>query len=118
MFWFGEPWPSAELRASVCEDDNFRIETPVGELCLLCGEAIETWARGVHFARVVDLDEIMGKPVAGSAAYAHIECQFRSVVGNLDHWRGHCTYLGKCNDESTKTYREEALEVWKEICLD
>lgn len=118
MFWFGEPWPSAELRASVCEDDGYRIGTPVGESCLLCGEAILQGHQGVHFASVIDLDELIGKPVAGSAAYAHIECHFRSIVGSLSHWEGKCHYIGQCNDESVKTYREEALEVWKEVCLD
>ena len=116
MFWFGEPWPSSELRASICEEDKYRIETPVGELCLLCGEAIETWAQGIQYGFIVD--GTTSNPAASLGPYAHIECQFRSVVGNLDHWQGHCHYVGECNDKSTKSYREEAIEIWKEICLD
>lgn len=116
MFWFGEPWPSAELRASVCEDDRYRIETPIGEVCILCKEEILRKDRGLQYAFIIDVDG--GKLTPSHAPYAHIECHFRSIAGNLAHWQGKCHYIGQCNDESTKTYREESIEVWREVCLD
>ena len=115
MFWFGEPWPSAESRASVCEDDNYRIETPVGELCILCGEAIETWAQGIQYSYRIDPDKETGKLVASLGAYAHIECQLRSVMGNMIHINGDCHHIGECNEKSTKTWREEGKEVWEAL---
>lgn len=47
MKWFGEQWPSPELPAPVCEDVSERVETPVGERCLYCGEAVQQGAQGV-----------------------------------------------------------------------
>lgn len=45
--WFGDPWPSTELRAPVCEDDSRRVDTPIGSDCLLCSEAIAEGDRGL-----------------------------------------------------------------------
>jgi len=116
MFWFGEPWPSAELRASVCEEDKYRIPTPVSAACLLCNEVIIYGERGIRYGFVIDVDVTTGKPKSNNTApYAHIECQLRSVMGNLIHVSGNCRHLGDCNERSDMTYREEALELWKEF---
>lgn len=47
MRWFGEPWPSAERRAPVCEDDGDRMPVPVGSRCAYCEKDIEPDDRGV-----------------------------------------------------------------------
>lgn len=45
--WFGEPWPEADLRAPVCEDDADRVDVPVGQACSICGRLIKADDRGV-----------------------------------------------------------------------
>lgn len=47
MRWFGEPWPTAEMRAPICDDDRYRFRTPVGKLCIICEQPIEAGDRGV-----------------------------------------------------------------------
>jgi len=48
MKWFGNPWPSDELRAAVCEDDRDRVPPPPPEEeCGLCGKPIGENAQGV-----------------------------------------------------------------------
>jgi len=75
MNWFGEPWPSAELRAPVCEDDTLRIPNPpVWELCVLCGKPFASDAQGVRMPHLT----------AGGWAeerYCHIDCLTRNVGG-------------------------------------
>lgn len=95
--WFGDPWPSDELRAPVCEDDSIRVDTPVGSQCLLCQELIKKGDRGT---------------ITFTSSTTHIECQMRAVLGNHLHVRGECSYTGECNEKSTLSFREEALEVW------
>lgn len=97
MKWFGKPWPSPDFRAPICEDDALQIPTPVGSECILCGEAILLGHQGVQYI---------------NGPYGHVECQYRSVVGNIHHLMGQCHHVGECNEMSTKTYREEAIEVW------
>jgi hypothetical protein len=95
--WFGDPWPSAELRAPVCEDDAERAPTPVGQRCTLCRENIEDGDRGL---------------LEGSG-WVHVECANRAVLGNHLHLRGECSRIGECAEKSDLTYRQEALEVWR-----
>lgn len=45
--WFGKPWPSEERRAGVCDDDAYKIETPVGTKCLACTKRIEEGDWGI-----------------------------------------------------------------------
>lgn len=45
--WFGEPWPSADRRAPVCEDDSMRAVTPVGIPCGWCAVKIEPDDQGM-----------------------------------------------------------------------
>lgn len=75
--WFGEPWPRADWRASVCEDDRFRIPTPVGSQCMDCGEPIEKDDQGVAYPGAVT------GPGAWDPTplYSHIECTIRNVRG-------------------------------------
>jgi len=78
MQWFGEPWPSAELRAPVCEDDSLRVPPPPpGEECILCGHPIQPGDRGIKMPH-------MGRARSDGLLvyewrYSHIEC----LHGNL-----------------------------------
>ena len=74
MKWFGEPWPSAELRAPVCEDDADRMPVPVGELCERCRLMIQPTDRGVA---IPFLTGILALEV-----YHHIRCFLAGVVGD------------------------------------
>lgn len=47
MDWFGEPWPSEDQRAPVCEDDDYRVPVPVGELCSICAKPFVDTDRGI-----------------------------------------------------------------------
>jgi hypothetical protein len=95
--WFGPPWPSEAVRAPVCQSDAWKINTPVGERCILCQTPIREGERGELFAD--------GSPV-------HIECSFRSVTGNLTHVLGNCHHVGECNQIDQRPYRVQAVEVW------
>lgn len=106
MKWFGEPWPSADLRAPICENDADRVETPVGSACLLCTTPIEADHRGVIMNTITAGPTMHQQPV-------HIECDYRNIVGNHLHVTGQCSHVGECNEKSTLSYREEALEVWR-----
>lgn len=101
--WFGEPWPSAELRAPVCEDDNRRIPVPVGGVCYLCDELIDDTDRGVAIPSVVT-DKATGEPMPSQLVHSHIECHLRSVLGCSGHLLGQ----GHTHDIS---YREDARRV-------
>jgi hypothetical protein len=106
--WFGDPWPSDELRASVCESPNDRVGTPEGEPCLWCDEPIAENDRGVILP-VGDLDS--DGRFFTTIRPCHIECNVRSVVGSLDHLTGHCSCSGK-EPVSGLSSREDALAVW------
>jgi hypothetical protein len=97
--WWGEPWPRADYRASVCEDDAFRVPTPVGERCMQCDEEIGPDDRGVMYPGYLDVDG--WKP---TSLYSHIECNIRSVIGCSANLRG------EPHDHSV-SYREDALRV-------
>lgn len=87
--WFGEPWPSAELRAPVCDDDALRVPTPVGEGCMWCLEEIGAEDRGV----VVPCVEMrLGRQVV-ELRPIHIECHVRSALVPA-HLLGTCSCHG------------------------
>lgn len=50
MRWFGSAWPSAELRAPICDDDAYKVATPTGLKCLYCEQPIEEDDRGLVMA--------------------------------------------------------------------
>jgi hypothetical protein len=79
MHWFGEPWPSAELRAPVCEDDSLRVPPPPpGEECILCGHPIEPGDRGI----VMPHARYVGSGMFSTELrYNHIECMHSNVGG-------------------------------------
>lgn len=86
MNWFGEPWPSEELRAPVCEDDKDRVPPPPpGELCALCGNPIEEGARGVVIPHIEMLDASQGLSMT-EIRYNHLGCLLGSVGGEGISW--------------------------------
>lgn len=103
--WFGEPWPSADYRAPVCDDDAFKTETPVGQPCVMCQEVIAEGDRGTMTSVVTAGPTVHVQPI-------HAECSLRSVLGNHIHVAGKCRSTGDCNKRSSLTYRQEALAVW------
>lgn len=74
MKWFGTPWPTPEFRAPVCSDDADRVEVPVGDLCLRCGQMIVPTDRGVEIPLVLDEDNV-------SMVSYHARCWLAEVVG-------------------------------------
>lgn len=89
--WFGEPWPSAELRAPVCEDDTLRVPVPLGYHCQHCIRAFADDDQGIVMAYTGPIvDDIVftvavddGTPLAHSqlVVAAHLECFLRSILG-------------------------------------
>jgi hypothetical protein len=92
MKWFGEPWPSAEERAPICDDDKDQDRTPVGSLCIGCGEPIEADDRGVlmpyagrpdkytMFRRAHPALDVGWLPYVAE----HIDCLIRSVAPGME----------------------------------
>ena len=79
MQWFGEPWPSAEYRAPVCEDDKDRVPPPPpGEPCLLCDHPIEQGDRGIVMPHMTS-SSIMPGMFITEIRYCHIECLIMNV---------------------------------------
>ena len=35
--WFGDPWPALQCWSDTCADDLLRVETPIGDVCAVCG---------------------------------------------------------------------------------
>jgi hypothetical protein len=73
MKWFGEPWPSASLRAAVCSDESLRVPPPPsGETCVLCGWEFSVGDRGVKMPHIT-------AELWTVERYCHIEC----LAGNI-----------------------------------
>jgi hypothetical protein len=103
--WWGEPWPSDELRAAICEDDAQRIDIPVGYPCALCDLLIEDYDRGIT---------MMGIDADGKAypVQEHIECQMRHVMGCYDLVSTGSAWTPDHVCSGADDYREDALRVW------
>ena len=107
--WFGEPWPSPELPAPICEDPAMRVATPVGERCLHCAEEISSGDQGVMQTYV---DLIDGHP-QGRVAPLHKECSLRTGLGGPAHLLGVCTCQGgDCDPDMGMSARNAARVVW------
>lgn len=80
MKWFGEPWPSAEHRAPVCEDDKDRVPPPPpGERCTDCGEPFRADDRGVVMPHMTASDVMPGMFIT-ELRYWHLDCLLRNVM--------------------------------------
>lgn len=100
MAWFGEPWPSVDERAQVCEDDAERVLTPIGKACVLCEEEIAAGDRGTLY---------------GSGEPCHAECGLREVIGGAGHLVAEVHDPGSCDPDGGLSRRRSALLVWKWI---
>ena len=102
--WFGEPWDS-----SVCYDDGhllteLRIDVPLGQECLGCGERFAATDSGTAIPVVTASGAEMH--------YEHRECALRQEVGSLAHLEGRCACRGGTAGDEGRSRREEALRVW------
>lgn len=84
--WFGEPWPSEEERAPICDDDAYRVDVPVGQTCVGCEREIEASDQGIVMASSPELPLTWtiwkwGDPVAVCVCGYHRECFLLSVLG-------------------------------------
>ena len=102
--YFGEPWPSG-----VC-DSGIQVDTPVGEQCVWCEEAIQQGDQG-SFMYGVWRDSLTPRPIQP----VHRECSLRSVIGGIGHLEDHAFWCkGPGNDtDGGRTKRQSALEVWE-----
>jgi hypothetical protein len=107
--WFGDPWPSSD-----CYDDegtvreSSRIDVPVGQPCLGCGEAFDADSRGTAVPVIT--------PTGARVHYEHRECTLRERVGSLAHLEGRCACRGGAEGgagDEGRSRREEALLVWE-----
>lgn len=107
--WFGDPWPSADYRAPVCEDDADRVPAPIGETCLHCREGITGEDRGILMP-YLDVDGRHVGPV-------HAECLLRMTLGGPAHLMGLCRCHGGPGDvddpDLGMSAREAARLVWR-----
>jgi hypothetical protein len=104
--WFGEPWPRADYRASVCADDKLRIPVPVGETCYMCDTPIVETDRG---------QEMFGIGADGKAEgplYGHIECFMRNVSGCFELVSTGKVWTPDHVCHGQENYHEDALKVW------
>jgi hypothetical protein len=78
MHWFGEPWPSADLRASVCEDDLDRVPLPEGQTCPMCDNPVVQGDQGVVIPHLETLDASIGLTMT-EIRYVHLSCLLMAV---------------------------------------
>jgi hypothetical protein len=87
--WFGRPWPDDEYRAPVCDDDYYRVDTPVGQSCLWCPDLVAEHDRGVLMAAdgdfpetfIIRLAEKDSSPALWNVGAVHIDCLVRITLG-------------------------------------
>lgn len=105
--WFGEPWPSADERAPVCEDDKQRVPVPVGHACLFCTVEIHDGDQGSYVGRLADGPDGW---VVASTDPVHRECQLRTVIGGAGHLASAPHEPGTCDtDGGLSRYRSAKL---------
>lgn len=98
--WFGETW-----HAPCCQPD-LHVTTPVGELCIWCGEPIAEGDRGLTCRAAI--------PDRPPVVPQHVECSQRSVLGGALCHEGTCSHCGDgsagaISDDPSLTRREAAI---------
>lgn len=93
--WFGDPWPSEDRRAPICEDDRYRIVPPEDATCWLCDHSVAGCS-----------GESMPNFGDGRWMYAHKECMLRNVLGCSS------AYMGGGHDHDGDYY-EDAKKLWE-----
>lgn len=91
--WFGEPWGQGG-RATICEDDTYKIKVPVGAKCIECTQPFKKTDRGVvtgcstgiwgHWFLEIEADPEYEIP-AGTYAVCgyHLKCWLEVVFGGV-----------------------------------
>lgn len=100
MKWFGRKYDAPVY------DDCPRIDTPVGALCIYCGEAVAAEDDGIRYASGQD---------------SHRECFLRMIFGSVAHLgkRCSCYVPGSTeNDDEGLTVRESARRVVEALDRD
>lgn len=99
MKWFGNPG------GAPYEADSEHIDTPVGEHCQWCEEAIVAEDDGVTI-------DTYREGVGWRDSPMHYECHLRSLIGGLNHLRGRCTCCGgdQPPDPPELTRRQAAIQ--------
>lgn len=88
--WFGDaPF------APIC-DETPQVARPVGELCLHCGEPIES----------TDI----GMMLSGSTEPIHQECFMRMIVGSVAHQQRRCSCFGGNGEDDPTISKHEAAK--------
>lgn len=99
-FWFGDKtWCPAT-------DEGTQVDTPVDQNCLFCEEPIKEDDRG--YMRPFGVGQSVG------LIPAHRECDFRSIMGGVNHMRGLCSCQGGTEppDPPEMTTREASQAAW------
>lgn len=102
LLYFGERWDAPLLDGNVAQ-----VDVPVGGACLYCGEPIAAGERGLMRLAVRGT---VDKPTA-SLEPAHMECDLRTMIGDVAHLEGSCSCRSGTDEPSSSTYREESLAV-------
>jgi hypothetical protein len=82
--WFGEPWPSAEERAPVCETDEDKIPTPAGKACVGCDREIVDEDQGIVMAASAGIPAAWVLKEGSSFTIVcaqHLECFLLDILG-------------------------------------
>jgi hypothetical protein len=83
-----------------------RVRTPVGELCIHCGEPIAEDDKG-FVSPLVSLVE--GKTIAEAAPY-HRACFLRGFVGSVGHQNRTCSCYGGVEEDPPGMTKRQAAE--------
>jgi hypothetical protein len=75
MRWFGEPWPSPDLRAAACEDDALRVPLPDGQTCPMCDKPVVQGDQGLVIPHIF----MSGILQVTEIRYIHLSCLLLSI---------------------------------------
>lgn len=87
MKYFGPPQGRKEWEE--------QVEAPVGELCIMCEEAIEPGDVGT---------------INTAGQIAHHACSIRAVIGSVGHQLGKCSCFGGTEEDPPGLTRRQAAE--------
>lgn len=83
--WFGEPWGKGNKRAPICETDEYKIDVPVGTVCLSCKTSIKQKDRGVVTAASPEIEdswELTTPEGVYPVVSYHAQCFFDNLFGS------------------------------------
>ena len=98
--WFGRRWDAPML-----DDNVVEVPVPAGQPCMYCGELI---AAGDCGLMRIALGGTAKEPTA-SLKPAHMECDLRTMIGDVAHIEGRCRCSGVTTEpEPAVSFRDEA----------